>query len=669
MTKFYKSLPFLILLLIQNSYAVETATVDSVKSYRLGEIIVTSDKESKKVSPTTIQNIPYQTINRADAISVSSLASRIPAAISKTNSRGETLLFMRGAAERQICMFLDGVPMNVPWDNRMDMSFVPADIIGNIAIHKGAGSVLYGPNTIGGAVNISTIERKSDGMGADLRLNSNDANSQYISLTHDNRMGDFNYIVNVSYLKSDGFLLSNKTEGLINQNPNSKLRTNTDQERLSAYLRAEFELSEATSLGLSFNHINSEKGVTPEGHVLAEDARFWRYPLWRRSIAALNAEHVFSEKSHRVLKAAVWFDKFDQKIDYYDDISYSNSSQSEDLDESNYGARVSFQTQAFGDDMLTFAFTGFISDNTFQSDKEGLFDYVQKTYSGGAEYRKTFGSLMITAGASLDGNMSEKQESEAVNVLEEDDLSAVSSSLGFKYFLDEDYNLFAAIMNKTRFPTLREKYSTGGGKFIVNKELGPETGLLNEIGVNAKIDNFEATFVVFANFYDDLIAKATVYNSEGGKKKQRENVDKSRTLGLETVLSYSPMDNLDLALHFTYMNAKKEQDGRYDGNLEYIPEIISAFNAVYAFPFGLEAMAELEYTGKQTAQNDFIGDWDEIDPTMITNLRFAYKIPYSDIMISEVYIRANNIFDTYKLSQFGIPDPGRMFIAGMNVRL
>ena len=49
--------------------------------------------------------------------------------------------------------------MNAPWDNRLDMSMVPAGAIGSITVSKGAPSVLYGANTLGGTINMVSLDQ------------------------------------------------------------------------------------------------------------------------------------------------------------------------------------------------------------------------------------------------------------------------------------------------------------------------------------------------------------------------------------------------------------------------------------------------------------------------------------------------------------------------------
>ena len=65
-----------------------------------------------------------------------------------TNTRGESIAFMRNAAERQVGIFYDGAAINVPWDNRLDLSSVPAPLIGGVRSAAGPIAPHYGVNSL-----------------------------------------------------------------------------------------------------------------------------------------------------------------------------------------------------------------------------------------------------------------------------------------------------------------------------------------------------------------------------------------------------------------------------------------------------------------------------------------------------------------------------------------
>src|SRR3569832_1004644 len=76
------------------------------------------------------------------------------AAIQKTGQRRERTIEIRGINSRQIPLFIGGVPVYVPYDGNVDPSRFGVNYISQVIARKGLASLLYGPNTLGGAVNI-----------------------------------------------------------------------------------------------------------------------------------------------------------------------------------------------------------------------------------------------------------------------------------------------------------------------------------------------------------------------------------------------------------------------------------------------------------------------------------------------------------------------------------
>lgn len=655
---------FLAIFTFKSSYATEMA--DSIKTYRLGEVIVTDKKFKKMISPSIINEISYTGIQNSDAISFEELAMYIPSGFIKTNSRGESLLYLRGAGERQLALFYDGALLNIPWDNRMDLSMVPTDIIGKVSISKGASSILFGPNVLGGAVNISTIERATDGFGGVVRLQAGDGNTQDLSVTADGRKGKLNYITNISYYNSGGDILSGNAEGLINQADNSAMRTNTDQKRLSAYIRGEYQFSDDFTMGLSVNALNSEKGVAPEGHK-EEKIRFWRYPEWKRTMFTLNSitNNVFVENMN--MKLTTFADVFEQKIDQYESIEYENIEESQEDDDLTFGGRFSLDYSPNNNHKIIFAYNTYITqhDETIiikEDDSRISSSYNQYLNGFGLEYRYNLNNMIFSLGTSADLNYAEKEGSDVSS-----NSSDFGALFGVKYFFDDDFNVFANIAKKSRFPTLREAYSEALGKFKVNPDLKPEHGILSEIGVSYRGEDITIKSAAFLNNYTDLIAK-TRPEDDPENRYMRINLDEARIPGVELAMFYSPVKDLDLDLNMTYIYPRGKQDGDFIKKLEYKPELIANLIAKYSFGPGLKLRGEMNYTGVQYGDNPTTDRIEELDPTLILNTRISYEFLAIKGFYTEAFVRLNNITDEYKLYQLGLPEPGRTFYAGITTR-
>ncbi len=122
---------------------------DSVKVYDLNEITV---KSEFLIEPKPTTKIGSQILSNYDGSSLFEVAKYIPSVKSQTNSRGESLFYLRGANERQLGLFFDGVLLNIPWDNRIDLSLLPTNNFESVQVIKGVPSSIYGANNIAGVV-------------------------------------------------------------------------------------------------------------------------------------------------------------------------------------------------------------------------------------------------------------------------------------------------------------------------------------------------------------------------------------------------------------------------------------------------------------------------------------------------------------------------------------
>lgn len=652
------------------STANARSAVDTLKTFKMGRVIKNAYKERKNILPAVVNTVEYDIIQKRDASSVAELGLLIPAATVQTNSRGETLIYLRGAGERQLGLFLDGVLMNIPWDNRADLSLIPTDIIYKMNVNKGMSSVLYGANILGGAINISTVERAADGFGGTLRTQFDDGGGKLFSLTNDARNGDFNYLLNFSYYSTDGMLMTaeDSDKELDNQLNDSRLRTNTYMERYNLYARAEYHFSEHTQAAVSFNHIDASKGVAPLTEEQPGDARFWRIPEWQRTILTLNASHEFTTIEDLLLSATLWHDNFAQTIDSYTDISYGDLEESSLDDDQTIGTRIVLDYDLAKNHLLTFAFNGTMSNHTEtikDIDTTAENEYQQNLISLGTEYKGNFDRFSLHTGASFD--MSQTPKTGVFTDAENSSISDYGAFAGARYRINNEIGLFTTLARRTRFPTLRESFSGALGKFLVNPDLGPETGINYEFGSSFKYDKIQFEITGFTTFYDDMIEKVPV---AGTAAKQRVNYASAIVCGIESAFHWRPVSKLTVSGHFTYLYSEGENnDGEYVRHLEYKPDYIGLISSFYRFELGLRPVIEIVLSGGQYGENSRTGELQKIDPTATINARLGYEYMYEDKMTAEFFISIKNLADTPTINKIGLPGPGRIFSTGMIVRI
>ncbi len=78
--------------------------------------------------------------------------------IANVGPRNESVVYVRGFDLRQVPVFIDGVPVYVPYDGYVDMGRFTTFDLAEINVSKGFASILYGANTMGGAINL--VSRK-----------------------------------------------------------------------------------------------------------------------------------------------------------------------------------------------------------------------------------------------------------------------------------------------------------------------------------------------------------------------------------------------------------------------------------------------------------------------------------------------------------------------------
>ncbi|MGH1571988.1 TonB-dependent receptor [Methylobacterium sp. P31] len=83
-----------------------------------------------------------------------------------TRAQGVPRITLRGLPPRETQIFLNGVPLNSAADGQPDPSLIPTENIAEIKVIQGTSSVLYGPGTVAGLVDVIT-KRGTTGVHSD----------------------------------------------------------------------------------------------------------------------------------------------------------------------------------------------------------------------------------------------------------------------------------------------------------------------------------------------------------------------------------------------------------------------------------------------------------------------------------------------------------------------
>ena len=176
--------------------------------YNLDEIVVTAGRTAGKLSEATrdIQIISQKEIEIAPVNSVQDLLQYISGVdIKQRGVEGvQADISLRGGTFEQTLIMLDGISVNDPQTAHHNLNLpVSLDQIERIEIVKGDGSSSYGPNAIGGVINI--ITKKGDGKSAAIQLTGGRYGFYDVALSGSYGFNSINNHFSFSKKKSDGY--------------------------------------------------------------------------------------------------------------------------------------------------------------------------------------------------------------------------------------------------------------------------------------------------------------------------------------------------------------------------------------------------------------------------------------------------------------------------------
>lgn len=633
----------------------------------LQEVVVEGARGDRSVA--TVQRVAPREVAEANAAAVAALAPLVPGASVTTNSRGETLVYLRGAGERQLAVFLDGAPLNVPWDHRLDLGLVPAGVVQSMTVSKGPAALDYGANVSGGVLNLVTFapQRRrslltaSAGSEATLRA----------SALHGLRAGRFGLVAAAALARTDGQPLPSGAEVPFSQDADA-LRTNTDLRLASVYLRGTYDASERVRVGLTLLHANAEKGVAPESQLDPASAspRYWRYPDVRTSMAVLSAEGNFARAE---VRASAWGQRFGQDIEQYASAAYDRVTVRQEDDDRSAGARLAVRLP-FGATALRLVASGAQSahdqrDRPVTNGTAGdapRMEYAQRTGSAGATLEHTFAPGLR---AEIGGGVDRVDFLKTADKPARDALTAPSFNAGLRFDAaprtdGSAWHARAAVGHKTRFPTMRELFGEALSRFLVNPDLRPEASWLAEMGVGWTTPRFSVEAMPFATFTDGTIDQENV-TVNGQRLRRRINLKGSRVLGIELAAAARLAPAVRGTAHLTAMDIRRLQDTNISPDrLTERPGTVGRFALAYDAGHGPTALAEAVYTGRAYSLGSG-SDLVALPRATVVNLRAGYRVPgFAD---AEAFVRLDNAFDAVTVLQLGLPGPGRMWSVGVRV--
>lgn len=109
-----------------------TSAAQSSQTFQLGTVDVRDDREERGAISNDEQRTDAAEMRRRNADTVADAVRLLPGATLSRNNRNEEMIYLRGFDPRQVPVFVDGVPLYVPYDGYVDFGrFTTFDLSGS----------------------------------------------------------------------------------------------------------------------------------------------------------------------------------------------------------------------------------------------------------------------------------------------------------------------------------------------------------------------------------------------------------------------------------------------------------------------------------------------------------------------------------------------------------
>lgn len=579
------------------------------------EVVITASRKPQSINKVgqSISVLNAEDIKSSQAIQIPELLRSIPGVtVTRTGGPGNAVsVKLRGAQSYQTVAMVDGVKLSDPSALQCDFNLGTL-MVGNIErieVVRGAQSVLWGSQAIGGVINMIT-KAPTQKLNANLQGEYGTYNTQNYVGNISGKIGNLSASLGANYFDTNGYSSFTEWRGGKEKDGAHNFGANT---------KLKYEFSDIVSLNLM-------------GFYTDSDGEFDNF-----GSDALNTQSAKIGIGYIGLNA----DAFDGKLQ--NQLGYSYTKTNRSYYYPSFSSRYNYEGKV---DRYNYQGNLNLADYfgvVFGAESE-KFDYlIDSGFSKVTKDMKT-DSLFIQANANpiKPLNIAAGLRNEHHNLYGDHLVFDINGS----YALNNGATIIRAAYGEGyRAPSLYELYDAFSG----NQALVPESSQSKDISISHQFikDKLSGAITYFDIKSDNLIAWSGKYM----------NVDKAKSNGFEFEVKYAPIKNLKLVANYTQNDAI---DAKTNKNLARRPKDSANLIADYAFDNGFKIGANITHVG-----NSF----DNASNTILTkgytigDLRASYKI--SDLV--ELFGRIENITDKRYETVYKYGTSGRALYAGVRI--
>ncbi|RYY03524.1 MAG: TonB-dependent receptor [Gammaproteobacteria bacterium] len=632
--------------------------------FTLGTVVVTANALDK--SGDADNSIDTQKIRAYDKETVGGALNTLSGiSISKVGARNEEMVYVRGFDLRQVPVFVDGVPVYVPYDGYADLGRFNTFDLARIDVAKGFSSLIYGPNTLGGAINLvsrrpsKTFEGEIGG-GSTI-TNDGDNNGNRIYTNIGSNQGSWYVQAGLSYLKQDYYQLPDDFVPAKGEDGDRRDNSATTDRKYN--LKIALTPNDTDEYSLNYISQHGEKGTPPyAGSVAGVTPRYWTWPYWDKdSLYYISS----TEIGIATLKVRAFHDTYGNSLFAWDDATYSTQKKASSFqswyDDYTNGASVEVDFQLGDKNILKSAYHWKEDLHREHNLGEPIRRDEDRTQSIALEDTHNFtDDLSLVAGVShdwRDGLQAEdyNTKTKVISDFKLGEGNANNATLGLFDKITDTGKIHFTIAQKSRFPTIKDRYSYRMGTALPNPDLKAESALHYDIGYE---DTFykmlHVNISVFHSDVTDLIQVVSIPASACSTPpcSQMQNIGKVDVDGVDTSVR-ADFGSLNIGAAYSYLDRKNLSDSavhlidtpRHKFVGDAVWHITPTWNATASF----EASSSRYTTTNGVQQTGGFG---------IANLKTGYRFADEKLLV-EAGVR--NMFDRLYEYTEGFPEAGRTY--------
>lgn len=283
--------------------------------HKLDTMVVTATKTERPMSelPATTAVIDDKQISNMYSRDTTDVLTRAAGVdIARSGTSGIATLNIRGLGSRRSSVLVNGQYaefLDTGIGNRNTLQTVDWDDVERVEVVRGAGSALYGPNAMGGMVNVITKEAPKEKNVTRPFFVFDSLPTYGGGASTGGTVDDFSYQLNVKHLSSDGYKSTPKPAffpGSTGTVSHSLIKGDWDKTMLGG--RLGFRMSEQSKLKFAFNYMDESDLAFDRIHT-PQNGQYGQY--------SLEFKHDFSDRfditttvSHRSHVADLTFDNY-----------------------------------------------------------------------------------------------------------------------------------------------------------------------------------------------------------------------------------------------------------------------------------------------------------------------------------------------------------------------